>query len=96
VENIQKRAGLLMDHLTLFGWFAVRQCLCYALEDRGRLFILGFCWCMRPGVDVRIFSGRMAHRADRRNLGLARVPQVGAIRPHSQFPPSHSLINFCI
>jgi hypothetical protein len=42
VKNIQIRAGLLMDHLTLLGWFAVPQCLCYALEDRSRLFILGF------------------------------------------------------
>ena len=32
-----------MDGLTLFGLFAVTAMLvCYALEDRNRLFILGF------------------------------------------------------
>ena len=32
-----------MDGLTLFGLFAVTAMLvCYALEDRGRWFILGF------------------------------------------------------
>jgi len=32
-----------MDRLTLFGLFAVTaMLLCYALEDRGRGFILGF------------------------------------------------------
>ena len=34
---------MTMDRLTLFGLFAVTAMLvCYALEDRNRLFILGF------------------------------------------------------
>jgi hypothetical protein len=39
-----KRERLMaMDGLTLFGLFAVTAMLvCYALEDRNRLFILGF------------------------------------------------------
>jgi hypothetical protein len=43
VNNLSDHLATLFDPLTLFGLFAVTAMLvCYALEDRNRLFVLAF------------------------------------------------------
>jgi hypothetical protein len=47
-----------MDALSLFGLFAVTAMLvCYALEDRNRLFILGFAAAPPPGSAYGFLQG---------------------------------------
>ena len=49
---------MTMDRLTLFGLFAVTAMLvCYALEDRNRLFILGFAGACVPGSIYGFLQG---------------------------------------
>jgi hypothetical protein len=47
-----------MDSLSLFGFFAVTAMLvCYALEDRNRLFILGFAGACALGSAYGFLQG---------------------------------------
>jgi hypothetical protein len=59
-----------VDPLSAFGLFAVTAMLIfYAVEDRGRVYIVAFAGALRLGIDLWIYARRLAVRRGRGHMG---------------------------